>query len=165
MNNFAIKVGNKEYWISRSIAAAGFIFTIKDGVLLILAAQRGGGAADNIGKWNCPCGYLDYNETVAQCCSREILEETNFSIIPKCLKLLCVNDDPDENRQNVTFQYIAQVDWTYKCERINNFNCEPGEVQDVKWIAVDRIDDFEWAFNHNNIIKQIVNDHYLNSSN
>lgn len=165
MNNFAVKVGNKEYWISRSIAAAGFVFTIKDGVLFVLAAQRGEGAADNIGKWNCPCGYLDYNETVAQCCSREIHEETNFIINPKCLKLLGVNDDPDENRQNVTFRYMAQVDWTIDCEWIKNCNCEPGEVQDVKWIAVDRIDDFEWAFNHNNIIKQIVNDHYLNSSN
>ena len=66
-------------WFSRSMATAIFVFARnKDGVLHVLASERGKGAADFQGCWNCPCGYLDFNETTKQCAIRELEEETGI---------------------------------------------------------------------------------------
>ena len=53
MNNFSIKVNGKEYWISRSLAVAVFIFRKVGNKFQVLLEKRGKGAADNIGKWCC----------------------------------------------------------------------------------------------------------------
>ena len=38
------------------------------------------GAADGQGLWCCPCGYLDFDETLEECVIREIKEETGLTI-------------------------------------------------------------------------------------
>ena len=61
-------------WFSRSVAAVLFFYCRdKNGILHVLASERGTGAADYKGMWNCCCGYLDFNETVKQCAIRELL--------------------------------------------------------------------------------------------
>lgn len=156
MRNFPIKINNSEYWISRSIAAAGFIFHKYNGTLFVLACKRGPNAADNQGKWNCPCGYLDYDETVAQCCAREVFEETAVCVDPDSLILLKVNDDPyDSNKQNVTFRYFLCIKHNHQIIT-SIYNSEPNEVDEAKWIPVTDIDNYEWAFGHRKIINEIL---------
>ena len=156
MKNFPIKIDNKEYWISRAIAVVGFIFCY-DGELLILANKRGSGTPDFQGYWNCPCGYLDFDETTTEACSREIAEETNLYINPKSLVLHSVNDDPKaDKRQNVTFRYYNFGDKFYKSRTIYAKGAEENEVEDVAWIPISKLDDYKWAFNHENLIRQIV---------
>ena len=46
MKNFSVNVNGKEYWISRSVAVAGFIFKQKGNDLYALIEKRGKGAAD-----------------------------------------------------------------------------------------------------------------------
>ena len=157
MKNFPIKVDDKEYWISRAIAVAGFIFCY-DNELLVLANQRGNGTPDFQGYWNCPCGYLDFDETTAEACSREIAEETNLYVNPRQLILLGVNDDPKENHQNVIFKYYTFSYIFYKSQTIYAKGAEKDEVADVNWISIEKIDDYQWAFGHDKIIKQIVLD-------
>lgn len=88
MKNYPIKIETGEHagetvWVHRSIAVAGFIFCRINNEWCVLANQRGEGAPDFQGYWNCPCGYLDFDETLAEACSREIYEETGVKIESK----------------------------------------------------------------------------------
>ena len=68
-------------WFSRSMATALYLFcNDKNGVLHVLASERGKGAADFNGYWNCTCGYLDFGETTKQCALRELKEETGVEV-------------------------------------------------------------------------------------
>ena len=68
-------------WFSRSMATALFAFCKdEDGDWCVLASERGLEAADFRGMWNCPCGYLDYDETTKECAVRECFEETGVQI-------------------------------------------------------------------------------------
>ena len=64
MKNFPVNVDGKEYWISRSNAVVGIVFKWENGQYHILANKRGKGCPDYVGKWNIPCGYVDYNESI-----------------------------------------------------------------------------------------------------
>ena len=90
MKNYPITIETGEHagetvWVHRSIAVAGFIFCKINDEWCVLANQRGEGAPDFQGYWNCPCGYLDFDETLAEACSREIYEETGVKIEPRML--------------------------------------------------------------------------------
>ena len=161
MKNFSIiddRTG-REYWISRSVAVVGFIYGYdKDEKEYILAVQRGTGTPDPefVGKWCLPCGYLDYDETLEEALQREVFEETGVLLDSDSIVLLGVNSDPkSDKRQNVTFRYQAIA----KEETLTNIsltaeNSEPNEVSDIKWIPYSEINNYEWAFNHKELIKQ-----------
>ena len=50
MQNFPVKVEDKEYWISRSVAVVGFIFTKINNEYYVLGSQRGTGADGRAGQ-------------------------------------------------------------------------------------------------------------------
>ena len=156
MKNFPIEHEGKIYWISRAVGVAGYIFCLDNGKLLILANKRGSGTPDFQGYWNCPCGYLDFDETTAEACSREIMEETNLNVSPKSLVLYNVEDDPSANKQNVTFRYYSFSDRYYKGQTVYAKGAEENEVDDVKWIPIEDIDNYNWAFNQKRTIMEIV---------
>jgi 8-oxo-dGTP pyrophosphatase MutT (NUDIX family) len=80
MNNFPITKDGKVYWVARNVAVACFVFAPINGEWCVLANQRGKGTPDFQGLWNCPCGYLDYNETTKEAAKREVYEETGIKI-------------------------------------------------------------------------------------
>lgn len=145
-------------WHSRSIAAALFIFGCDDnGSLYVLAAKRGVGAADFKGYWNCPCGYLDYNETIQECAIREAFEETGVNLKEHTPILYEVDDNITANHQNVTFIYhLLLKNKTIKNIQLSNKYNEPNETEQVKWISVNEIDNYSWAFGHQKYIKKLV---------
>lgn len=122
MKNYPIKIETGEHagetvWIHRSIAVVGFVFCKINNEWCVLANQRGEGAPDFQGYWNCPCGYLDFDETLAEACSREIYEETGAKVEPSALYMCSINDDPkDSNRQNVTMRFMAVGTATFVAE-------------------------------------------------
>lgn len=153
MKNFPVKVDDKEYWISRSVAVAAFVFAKdKDEDFCILANKRGSGTPDFQGYWNCPCGYLDYNETGEQGAAREVLEETGVNVSDNLI-FFGVDDDPRSNKQNVTLQYYTFVDIQPFVERKGG---EDNEVSAVKWVKINTIDNYPWAFEHDHIIKKVL---------
>lgn len=159
MKNFPIEHEGQTYWISRAIAVVGFIFCYDNG-LRVLANKRGKGTPDFQGCWNVPCGYLDYNETTKEACCREIAEETNLYVVPQSLRLYSINDDPNSDvRQNVTFRYWDFSEFMYKGQTIYPKGAEKDEVEDVEWIGIDKINDYDWAFNHKELIIRVVLDH------
>jgi len=168
MKNFPIEHEGKIYWISRAITVVGYIFTFDNGKLLVLANKRGKGTPNYQGYWNCPCGYLDFDETTREACVREIAEETNLTVNPKSLMLDSIQDDPTEDpNQNITFRYW-NFSTFYKALTIYAKGAEPDEVEDVEWIPVEELDNYQFAFNQEKTIKRIVRQHlldYINKNN
>jgi 8-oxo-dGTP pyrophosphatase MutT (NUDIX family) len=158
LKNFPTVVDGKTYWISRSVAVVGFVFARVNKQLCILANKRGEGTPDFQGKWNVPCGYLDYDETGEEGCVREIFEETGVKLNPTDMKFIQVNTDPvNSNRQNVSLRYRTYLSEEFaKNITFTNKNSESNEVDDIKWIPIRDIDNYEWAFNHNELIKNMM---------
>lgn len=160
MKNFPIKAEDgKTYWISRSVAVTGIVVYVKDGEFYILANKRGKGTPDFQGYWNCPCGYLDFDETTKEACSREVYEETGIKVKPEDWKLVGLEDSPSQNRQNVTLRYIYFITDSQPKDISVGTNTEDrggenNEVEAIAWINFKNIDNYEWAFNH----KEIIND-------
>ena len=146
-------------WFSRSMATAIFVFARnKDGVLHVLASERGKGAADFQGCWNCPCGYLDFNETTKQCAIRELEEETGIGVSEEIVRFISYEDDPvAANHQNVTFRFGANIT-DHTTEQLSSFSHkgnEKNEVGKIAWIPVNEIDKYQWAFGHKTRIVEI----------
>lgn len=154
MRNFPVIVDGVERWISRSIAAAGFIFTVDDG-LRVLAVKRGRGCPTDHGKWCCPCGYLDYDETIEEACRREIREETNLNVSSFSLNLFEIDDSPKSERQTVSFLYWSYSD-KYSWQTVTSANSEPDEIDDIEWIRIDELDKYDWAFDHKRLIISVA---------
>lgn len=159
MKNYQIEgKDGKMYWVHRSIAIIAVVFREDlDNHWSILANKRGKGTPDFQGLWNCPCGYLDFDETLKEACSREVEEECGLKIESAEFELVGINDSVKANLQNVSIRYF-----TVLRDNLNNTEIsigttgEPDEVEEVKWIPVDDIDQYEWAFGHGDILKDLI---------
>ena len=152
MKNFEFEHEGRKYWYSRSSCTVALLFTTDNtGKWYVLANKRG---LDEKHKWNCPAGYLDFGETIAECAAREVYEETGLKIAKDILHLVFINDDPKETRQNVTFRYVGLLNEKVEdlSKQLNDAHSEKNEVEDIKFIPVEDIDKYEWAFNHENLI-------------
>lgn len=164
MKNFPVidKATGREHWISRSIAAVVCIIAKdKSGDEYVLAVQRGKGTPDPeyVGKYCMPCGYLDYDETIAQAAQREVKEETGLTFPVTDFKLVTINDNPfDDKRQNVTFRYLVKSDILVNELELmfTTKNSEKDEVSSIRFIKLSNIELYEWAFNHETLIKEII---------
>ena len=160
MKNFPIidKETGREYWISRSVAVLGIVKAIdKNGNKYILAEQRGIGTPDPeyVGKWCLPCGYLDFDETCKEAVAREVREETGINIHPENFELFYINDEPwSDKRQNITLRFRTELEGYIDDFELTNKFSETDEVMNIKWIPIDLIDNYKWAFNHDKIIKE-----------
>lgn len=166
MKNFPItvesgKLVGQTFWVSRAIAVTGCVFTFLNGKWCVLANKRGEGTPDFQGMWNMPCGYLDFNETTKEAVIREVYEETGVQVNPDYIQFWKFVDTPTQNRQNVTFRYYALIDdpqpGTISVGTGNNDRGgEKNEVEAIGWIPVKDVNNYEWAFNHDDIIKEFV---------
>lgn len=144
-------------WFSRSMAVAIFVYCKdQDGNWCVLASERGEEAADYQGFWNCTCGYLDFNETTKSAALRELYEETGVFIEEEKVKFIGYEDSPKANRQNVTFRFAAFIEDAVTSDfTFSKKNNEGKEVGEIKWIKIDEIDNYIWAFGHDKRIKEI----------
>ena len=151
------KYGRFLGWFSRSMAVAVFMYCKdKDGNWCILASERGKGAADFRGLWNCVCGYVERDTTLVENCIKEVHEEVGVDIKEDDLVLVGIEDSPSANRQNVTFRYAV----VFNGKSVDEFEFshewnEADEVGDIKWIPLKDIDQYSWAFGHDKRIKEI----------
>jgi 8-oxo-dGTP diphosphatase len=112
-------------------------------VLLVRRAEHliGGG------KYSIPGGFLDRDENTKKASLRELEEETGLK--GKIVSLFYINDNPrrpKEDRQNVDFIYLAEIESGN--EKLNK------EVSEIKWFEEDNLpQDEEFAFDHREIIK------------
>lgn len=173
MKNFPFKTINPDtgeeqtFWYSRSMAAALFVFApnfvrkwynpltwFRKQKWFVLANKRGPGCPDFIGCWCCPCGYLDYDETLKEAAIRECKEETGVIIPIDKVKFAEINDDPkDSNRQNVTARFYTSLNSIVSTSNSDN---EEEETSDIQWIPIKELNNYDWAFNHDRILTHIL---------
>ena len=144
-------------WYSRSVSAAVFVYCKdKEDNWCILASERGNGAADYKGFWNCPCGYLDFGETIRECAARECLEETGIKLNPDYIVFEGYEDSPKANRQNITFRFsfwiVDKKTTDFKFSKDKN---EKDEVGRIEWIKLNELQNYKWAFDHDMRIIEI----------
>lgn len=146
----------KTLWSGRYCAVAGFVFRRIEGIWSVLANKRGPGTPDYQGYWNAPCGFLEANEDAQQGVAREIREETGYQIKPeKFLQVYTQTDPLTSNNANVTIRHIA-IFFEHELEApIERLGGEEDEVEEIRWIAIDQIDNYKWAFDHANVIKDM----------
>lgn len=164
--SYTIKEGEhagKTLWSGRYCAVCGIVWTeADDGDILVLANKRGKGTPDYQGYWNLPCGFLESDETGREGVCREISEECGYSFKPGMFNLEFVQTDPMEcNNGNVTIFYSARTSNCGSYYAGKRFGGEADEVDRIEWVSIHNLHKFNWAFNHDRIIKTIFKD-YLN---
>ena len=168
MKNFPFEHDGKTYWYSRSVACTMYLFVYERSThrWYILVAKRGPGCPNNVGKWNCPGGFLDFDETAAACAVRECYEETGVSIVyPRIIpRLAAITTDLGSIAQNVVFSFYGTIKVNHIHEISKNFTTmfsEPDEVSGIDLWNVDvMFKDPKWfadntAFEHDKMIKEI----------
>ena len=169
--NFKItdKETGKEYWIARDCAVCIVTVVVDKDTdkMYILASKRGQSCPDHIGKWNLTCGYLDYDETLAQAASRELFEELGILAKPEDFQFWGINDFPmpGDTKQNVTHRFWIALEYKEIIDGLNNglINCdtksrggEEEEVSEIKLFDAESIETVEWAFNHDQVIYEFI---------
>ena len=145
--NFPIKRNGKIFYVSRSVAVSMYTYCQNpEGEWCVLANQRGPGAPTNVGFWNTPCGYLDYNESAEDAAVREAFEETGVKIPKSKIRLQGVNSSNFGSSQNVGMRFAVALEGTTDNYPLSAANCEPGEVSDIKWIPLSQVSQYKWCF-------------------
>lgn len=128
----------------------------------VLANKRGKGTPDFKHMWNLPCGFIEPSESGPECVRREILEECGIDIPAKLFVFLETDTRPStRNKGHITLRYLAVIDKNTKgidtshFDEIGTTGGEENEVEERKWIDIDKVQDYEWAFNHADVIKRI----------
>lgn len=151
--HYTCKGKPKTVFSGRFCAVAGFIYAIVNGKYSILANLRGPGTPDYQGCWNAVCGFLERYENSKEGIAREILEECGFQIDIDDLKVIHVETDPEEcNNGNVTIRHRAFLGKIIP-HYVQREGGEENEVDNIKWIPLDEIDNYKWAFNHRKTVE------------
>lgn len=160
----------KTLWSGRYCAIAAFVFCKFPDGWRILANKRGKGTPDFQGKWNCPCGYLEADESAKEGCARETYEETGVKVSPDSFRIIYVETDPQKcNNGNVTLRHIAILEHgrdnvSISMSAVLAGEGEKEEVESIAWIPLDDLDSYEWAFNHLEVIKNLTKSYIMFSS-
>ena len=172
--NFEIedKQGRK-FWISRSIVVIPFTFKVVNDIIYALIEKRGS-SVSSTGKWCCPCGYLDFDETLEEACVREVREETGVNIDINDVHFINYNSSPDESRQNIGMRFVCFVspDTDFDMSKIETKD----EVDELRWLKVGELQNMgkylwidngsiensgiKWAFGHNQLIRFVLKEYY-----
>lgn len=163
----------KEIWNSRSVAVVSMVLMRHMDEIYVIMGKRGSACPDEVGKWSMPCGYLDWNETCEEAAVRETWEESGFNcyMAEKDYEVLFdqmyfpwKKSDEPYGSQNVTLHYALYLDSRFISlegetrlpDLTNEHNAVEGEVDEVMWIKVSDIRDYDVAFNHDSAINVFV---------
>lgn len=147
--NRAVKIDGRISYISRSSVVSMKCFCRnRNGEWCILANQRGKGTT-NSGAWNTPVGYLDYGETLEEAAARETYEETGVKIPIDKVEYIGMDSAPHGRKQDVVIRFKAVLDGVIDDYPTSDENAEEGEVADIQWIPLSRVNDKRYRWNGN----------------
>jgi NADH pyrophosphatase NudC (nudix superfamily) len=140
----------------------------------VLAVKRGPQAHGANGLYAMPAGYLDMSkvddgnggmqyETLEMGVAREAYEEAGVIIPIDKIRQFSVNS----YNKDINVCFTAVLDGTIDMYRPNTSNCEPGEIDDARWINLRDIDKIHWAYNQEKkipaIARTVLPDQTINS--
>ena len=141
-------------WSGRYCAVCAMIFCYANGFWHVLANVRNEKCPDYKGYWCMPCGFIEAYETGEQAASRETVEETGMFVFPKDFIFYGVETDPTiSNNGNVTLRYYTKI---YRGILPETWSVSE-EAADIEWIPLNKIEDYDWAFHHKELIYEIIN--------
>lgn len=160
-HNTMYKTEHGVKWHSRACAVVCHVWFIHNNIPYILVGKRGD-VTDYPGKYNIPCGYLDWDENLQHAMYRETWEETGLDLAAVKAKYgyrydrsvtpWSVNADPKANRQNVSMHMGMVIDLgSNELPVLSLDNMESNESEAALWLTYDEISKIPkdgWAFNH-----------------
>lgn len=154
-------------FLSRSCAVAVTVFwkyiekvdeTFRQQKIEVLLVKRRDDMDTEPGRWCLPCGYLDYDESLYEAALRELFEETGVyihdylydhevlrSLEKGSVQPQMIHSEPGEDAlQNVTAHFVFQTIDGKRPE----LKPQESEVQEVKFVPVSDLDQYDIAFGH-----------------
>ncbi len=137
--NKCIKDENgNDVWISRSTVVIPIVFKMNEetGEIFTLVEKRGP-AVSHPGEWCCPCGYIDWDETLEEACQREVREETGLTLDIKNIIFTDIDTNPKSANQSIDLWYMCWVEdgQDFDLSKIETTD----EILDVKWLKVAKV--------------------------
>lgn len=137
--NKCIKDENgNDVWISRSTVVIPVVFKLdeKTGDIYTLVEQRGKSVSHTY-EWCCPCGYIDWDETLIEACQREVKEETGLLLDPQSIYFITADSNPKSSNQSIDLWYMC---WAKEDDNIDKSSIETvDEIIDVRWLKVAHV--------------------------
>lgn len=166
----------KEIYHNRAVTVNIVQFFIKvneetdETTAYVLVTERGPGAKDFNGKLNLPCGHLDWNETIEDCATRELYEETGF--LNYNLSVVGLNSSVTNNRQNVEVTVSSMLRFNSEDELPDFSKFNTDESCNVRLMLyndlVDQVNENKgqtnsdvWAFGHDILTCHIMEQNYI----
>jgi 8-oxo-dGTP pyrophosphatase MutT (NUDIX family) len=152
-------VDGRTAWLSRSPASICIILGVCNEKIFVLVEKRSP-IMDEGNKYCVVSGYMDFNETSWETCIRETYEETGLNLLKyKFLNKdyknpFFVNTDPSENRQNIALCHCVIINFNKLPKEVELFKNR--EIVKVKWINVNMLKQYDFAFNHDKRIYQAL---------
>ena len=145
------RIDGKIVWESRSAAVVAVILGKWKGDIYVLMEKRSP-IMDQPGKWCVPCGYIDWNESASDAVIREVYEETGIYLkdyeISGVEKPYDLVTDPGVNwRQDIAIHFCVTIHSDVLPE-VDFSKLDSNETTDAKWISVDELSKYKFAFNH-----------------
>lgn len=123
------------------------IFTLIEDKLNVLLIQRKNNPYKD--KWAFPGGFVDSKENIKNAAIRELKEETNINVSDLYEFKVFGNYGRDPRGWTVTVSYIYFLK--------NNINIKAqSDAKNISFFEIDKLP--ELAFDHNNIIKEVIYD-------
>ena len=135
--NKCIKDENgKEQWISRSTVVIPIVFKLdeKSGDIYALVEKRGP-AVSHSGEWCCPCGFIDWDESLPEACQREVREETGLELDLEKIVFITADSNKNSTAQTVDLIYMCWTDQEFDLDKVETRD----EIMDVKWMKVAHV--------------------------
>ena len=110
-----------------AVGVGGVVFDAQGRVLLVRRARP-----PQAGLWHIPGGRLEVGETLAECCRREVLEETGIEVRPG--PIVAVADRAIEGFHYIIIDFLA--------ERVQPDGGDPqpsSDASDARWVHPDEL--------------------------
>lgn len=160
-------------WASRSVGIVLSLIVEWNNKRHVLMVQRGEKAADNVGWWCLPCGYIDWDESGAEAAIRETWEEAHINlkiVLDHCEVLYddTTSDKPwmviscpkSDRLQNVCLHYgivVKTDDISYfEAQFAEAIKASNGETSQVELTEIPDLYEMKIAFNHLTRIYQFL---------
>lgn len=146
-NKFLRDERGKVQWISRSVAVVAVV-KWQDKFLVV----KRGPAVSNPNKWCVPCGYLDWDESANECVVREVYEESgldlrNYDVTGLEQPYELVTEPGVNWKQDIAIHFLVTIN--SETEPVTDYSkVDDEETLDIKWITVDELPNYKFAFNH-----------------
>lgn len=108
--------------------------------------------------WALPGGFLEPNETVIDCCIREVAEETGIDLKSSKFEKafnIGIYDNPDRDPRQRTISILSVATICYHWIEIGYLGLASGDdAIDAKFINVDKLSEMNLAFDHKDMLRQ-----------